>query len=637
MRPFRFAIVEGMAAVVALALILAVSRYSPAAGALLLAVVVVGVISISVYHSPAACAWLNALSQRPVGRWGRWVLILVLSASPYVLFFDPVGLVPWRAHTTREPLANYLIFSDDVAYIAGSRTWSRTVANLLVPHNTHIVPAWRLVTWGLVQCAGNLETLPQVLAVASYSILVVVMLMTGRIVERETGRTAFGLAAMALVGTTSLMLVPATWYSAGQPLWAGAVILATLWYAQFYRKTGRKLALVLSAVSALFGGSFWTLGHLAGPTSAVYLWIDGRRRCRLAAIVLLGTSILAVVLSFALAARPIDARISFHGRTALEALNPPQGVLHTAQAIPENLIFANLGLTVQTTAFQGVIFTLGLLLLWTRRVWRQALRSRSLKDDSPTATRLDGFALSPLECAGAALALGSYLVEWSFRGYFEFKFLRTINLHFIVPWYDVIPQIGAVLMALGWWSSSNPEQASRLVRAKPVPTTWLGALGVVVLATGLIVLNRPRVESLVRSTVHPLLASERTLYYPTTRLQNMRAATLLTQQADWQRAHLRRLDKAQEIARRMGISRDALRAALGHPWVAGTVHQLRPELHDQYDAIGLLDVAEHGRAVDAVTVVQALLQYFMTEREPRPSWLMPNDPWPPPVDNSQSN
>ncbi len=74
--------------------------------------------------------------------------------------------------------------------VAGSRTWQRTVSNLFVPHNAHVVPAWRILTWALVACSGNLERLPTVLAIASYSILVAVMLMTGRLVARETGRTS---------------------------------------------------------------------------------------------------------------------------------------------------------------------------------------------------------------------------------------------------------------------------------------------------------------------------------------------------------------------------------------------------------------------------------------------------------------
>ncbi len=65
--------------------------------------------------------------------------------------------------------------------------------------------------------------------------------------------------------------------------------------------------------------------------------------------------------------------------------------------------------------------------------------------------------LSPLECAGAALVVGSYLFEWTFRGYMDYQYLRTLNMRFMVPWYDVIPQIGAVL----WWRAGGPKRGRR--------------------------------------------------------------------------------------------------------------------------------------------------------------------------------
>ncbi len=149
------------------------------------------------------------------------------------------------AGISREPLALYLLYSDDIPYISASHNWERTVSNLFEPHNTHIVPAWRVLTWALVRSAGSLERVPQVFAVASYSILIAVMLLAGRLTARETGRTAVGLGAMALLGTTSVMLTPASWYSAGQPLWAGFGILSALWYAQSYRRTGSRWARAL--------------------------------------------------------------------------------------------------------------------------------------------------------------------------------------------------------------------------------------------------------------------------------------------------------------------------------------------------------------------------------------------------------
>ena len=61
--------------------------------------------------------------------------------------------------------------------------WARALyqyreANLFEPHNTHIVPAWRFLTWVLVACAGNLERVPAAFAMASYSILVSVMFVS---------------------------------------------------------------------------------------------------------------------------------------------------------------------------------------------------------------------------------------------------------------------------------------------------------------------------------------------------------------------------------------------------------------------------------------------------------------------------
>ncbi len=95
--------------------------------------------------------------------------------------------------------------------------------------------------------------------------------------------------------------------------------------------------------------------------AAVYLWVDGRRRCRIAAAVPLAATVIAVAVSLALASSRIESTISFHGRTVREAVSPVQGLLHTLQAIPENLAFGNLGLAVQTTPAQGAVLTLGLI------------------------------------------------------------------------------------------------------------------------------------------------------------------------------------------------------------------------------------------------------------------------------------
>jgi len=566
-----------------------------------------------------------------VGRLGLAITVLVLATAPAFLFFDPVDFIPREWHVPREPRSIYLLYSDDVAYVSASLNWSHTLSNLFVPHNTHIVPAWRLLTWALVTVAGSLERLPEVLAIASYSILVAVMLLIARLVARETGRTLLGLVAMVLVGTTSLMLTPSMWYSAGQPLWAGLGVLATLWYAQSYRRSGRSSALALAAASAPLAGWFWTVGHLAGPVAAVYLWIDGRRRCRLAAAVPLAASLLAVALGLALGGRRIDSTISFHGRTMRDAANPVRGLLDTGQAIPENLVFANLGLTVHTTPTQGALLSLSLVLLWSSRWWFGLLRPHctgaSLRQSVPSYGNTRAFC--PLECAGAALVLGSYLIEWTVRGYMDYPYLRTIGLRFAVPWYDVLPQIGAVLFTAGWWSATRATAPKVALLENPRSATRMGTLGLGLLAVVLIVLNRPRVDALFRSSAPRLLPSDRRLY-PLPHLQTMRANVLLISEAQWQRGHLRRLDQVEATARRIGLGRDAIRAAFGHPWIPATTTALRPSRYDLYDAVAVLDLPEHGRKVDTDSVRRALAEWFVEDRPPRPFWLDPKEPWPPP-------
>ncbi len=544
-------------------------------------------------------AWLD----RPVSRAATVLLVALIVVAPGVLFFGPIGGFG-RSHITRDPSAIYRLYSDDFAYVAASRTLPRTLANLFEPHNTHIVPAWRILTWVLVALAGSLVRLPLVLASAAYSILVVVMLMTARLVARETRRTGLGLAAMAAVGTTSLMASPATWYSSGQTLWAGFGILASLWYAQCWRRQASAMALGLTAISTVLACWFWTIGYLAGPVTAVYLWMDGRRRCRMAAPVPLCASVVALLAAMALGGKKVENAASFHGLTPGQAARPVAGLFHTAQAIPETLILANLGINAHTTAAQGVVITLILLGTWAYQ--RGHVRGFS------------GF--NPLECAGVTLMLGSYLIEWTVRGYLPFRLLRTINLGMIVPWYDVVPQIGAVLFLVGWWSGPR-SPGSRPSMVQPVrPVSRSGVIGLIGLVVALMVLHRPRVDMLWRNWVPPLTPTEQK-EFPILALQSMRAHVLLSDRVEWQRRHLKRLDQAQEVASRMGIGLDGVRAAFGRLDM--------PELPLVYDAAGLLALPEHGRLTDPIAIRHALGPYVSMEVPPRPAWLPANEPWPP--------
>src|SRR5215475_12633303 len=95
--------------------------------------------------------------RRPLGRPATLALAFVICLAPAWLFADL--------------LENYFIYGDDWEYIAGSRTFARMVENLFTPHNVHVVPVWRLVSWVCVALAGGLTGLQKVLPMQAYGAL----------------------------------------------------------------------------------------------------------------------------------------------------------------------------------------------------------------------------------------------------------------------------------------------------------------------------------------------------------------------------------------------------------------------------------------------------------------------------------
>src|SRR4051794_7490350 len=97
---------------------------------------------------------LGTRLDRPTGRWVSVAVLAVILAAPAWMLLDD--------------LRCFALSGDDFAYIQGSREWPTTWRHLLTPHNTHIVPIFRIWTFGLVALAGHLENLPMVFAAASY-------------------------------------------------------------------------------------------------------------------------------------------------------------------------------------------------------------------------------------------------------------------------------------------------------------------------------------------------------------------------------------------------------------------------------------------------------------------------------------
>ena len=500
---------------------------------------------------------------RPAGRPVAILLAIVALAAPAWLFADALEFRRLRL--------------DDFAFLGASRTLRKAVANLFVPHNAHIVPAWRLLTWAIGAMAGSLRDAPRALEYASIGVVMLAMLATGRLVQRETGSTAIGLAAMAGAGTTSILKAAATWYSAGQTFWAGLGILGTLLALQSWKAKGGGWRLGMAALGAVVAGGFWTIGHAAGPAGAVYLLADGTKRSRRAAIVPMLASVAAVAMFFGMGARRIEVDVKFSGTDKDKAMSVRRGALHTLHSISETLVVGNIGVAAEMAPSQAAVLTLTLIAVWASTLRR-------------------GRRPSPLECAGGAMIGLGYLVSWTFRGYYEW-----VNLRGVVPWYDTIPHLGAVLFASGWWGRKRHLDGS------PRPLTRGGSAGVLTVILGLVAIHQPRANREFMHELPPMTEAE-TKAFPIESLQLLRARIYAELLVKWHREHLLRLDRAEAEARRRGIGRDLIRSAFGRVEVPG--------LPEVYDAAEMLDLPAKGTATDVEMARSVLGPYFVVMPAP---------------------
>jgi hypothetical protein len=149
--------------------------------------------------------------------------------------------------------------------------------------------------------------------------------------------------------------------------------------------------------------------------------------------------------------------------------------------------------------------------------------------------------------------------------------------------------------------------------------TRLAGLKIVLLAAGLIVVNRSRVETQWWDMV-PLLAPWEVEHYPRASQKSVRTTLVAESRAGWQRRHLVKLEQAEATATRMGIGRDGLERAFGKLDAPG--------LPPTYDAMDLLDVPVRGRETDPVRIREILGPYVTMEPDPRPPKLPETEPWP---------
>ena len=561
----------------------------------------------------ASLANMRAWSGKKLGIAPHLILVSLILYTPWWLF--GLGRLPaWVLE--KSPVTtyvhqnlNYRLHSDDFAYIGSSRTWPRTVENLLVPHNTHICPSWRLLTWGVVAAAGDLVHLQDVMKPVSYLALVLVMLQVGHFVAHESRSMALGLGAMAAVGVTSLQRLSTMWYAAGQTLWAGLFIVTALILIQELLRRNWHWLWPSVVICCWIAGGFWTIGHAAGPVGAIYIMSVTRGRKRLLALIPFAATLVAVVFSLAFGGKAIDPTISFHGRTTREALGPIQGLSHTCHSIIETLILGNLGINATTTNTQAVILTIILFVCWL--LWH--VRSRQ--------------PVTALEWTGAALCISAYWVEWSFRGYFSWN-----NLKGIVTWYDSIPQIGWVMFLCGWLQAGTGMETAPAERST-IGKIWLnrgGFIGVFALLLVMMTLNQSDVDrQLLESTPRLTQYEIDKRMFPIPELKRLRANYIWDERAKRQKRNLQRLQEAEKIAQARGWGSRDISAALGRVSL--------PEIPKVYDAVLMLNLPETGKTqADPAEIRRLLGNLLALEPEKTPQWLAgSNETWPPKGDETE--
>jgi hypothetical protein len=505
-----------------------------------------------------------------------------------------LGILAVPAWLFADDLRYFVLVGDDFAYIANSRDWSITRAHLLAPHNTHVVPLWRLWTFALVVLSGRLEAMPSVFRAATYLGLVAPMVVVGHLAAREAGQPAVGLAAMAGLGISTVMKPVVTWYSAGQALWAGAAIVLTVALAREWSLKGGGWRLGLTGLAALAAPAIWTGGLIAGPAAIAYLWAGRPSRSLGTISALAGVSAAAVLVLLVVSRRQITQTGIIWERHPELWPRPVQSLLHTAQGVVEALVLGNLGLDSVTTPMQAAAILTLLIGLWA---WSRGGLSR----------------VNPLEAAGATVVLGGYYLVYFFRGNLPFSSLRPVT------WYHAIPQVGALVFAAGWWVALRPAGASGRGGL-----TRRGALAVIGVVVAMVALQVPRGARMLLLESPPMSASEK-LALPTPLMRRLRALYFKEEFHGRQLRALARLDKADRLAWQLGAGPETLRRVFGRVLVPGI-----PPAQIVSDAVGLLLPPPDNPSAppDPDRLHLAFDDLFRTEPELRPAWLHPDEPWP---------
>jgi hypothetical protein len=341
------------------------------------------------------------------------------------------------------PLLAPVLVGDDFDLLAESRTWQRTVEHLWQPHNEHVMPLCRLLTFVLEHLAVRLTFVPAVFTFVGPLALWLAMLLVYLFVRRELGHPLYGLLALVLFGVTTMYHQAVYWYAASFTILALDTILLGLLAAQRWRQTRRPIYLVLTCLAALLAPGWFAIGVLAAPLFAIYLLAPTREeqtsllsRLLPALLPALGTGLFLAVSLYHSGHRIMHLE-HYRGRTAAEAFEPFQGLRITARSVVDNLLIGQLGSHLEGGfVYEPFVYILFIAAVVVAVRWGRPARDRRLM------------------LLGLALVFVTYWIIYSARATWGYEEAPMTNL----AWtrYHLLPHLGLVLFFCGGLAARAP-------------------------------------------------------------------------------------------------------------------------------------------------------------------------------------